>query len=349
MHKSAFLFVVLALATISALTGCGRRVQPGQIFIATQGSQNVKLGAVEIFVFDETTINSFVKQKQAEIAQQRDRLRREADTAQNEFQKVEEPYKKAIGKYLDAKGRYNDQADVVRRETEKTKELDISSQGVIADINDYSNKIAEADQQIADVQKDAEKRAAIAQDELTRKEILSRVNYDPAVIHANDDKLYCQTALKELLPKSNELKQRITEQQAVLDTENQKLAKIETEMAEKQKSAKSAEESYYDAQSKLNVANQAITDFIPAQILFKDLPRPVAQIVSDAEGKFRLELPSGGRCAVFAHAQRTVAETESYYWLVWTDGGGDLLLNNANMFGTASSDQVVPVSASEQQ
>jgi|SRR5581483_2458151 vacuolar-type H+-ATPase subunit I/STV1 len=273
MHKSALL-----LAVLTALTACGRPVQQGQIFIATQAGENVKLGAVEILAFDEATIASFVKHKQMEIAQQRDKLRQEADAAKTEVERTAGPYAKAMAEYNDAVKQYDRQFDVVRQQEEKLGEI--------------------------------------------------RDQYDPSTFAYSD-------------AESAEIRQRITEQQTALSTEKQKLEKLKAEIAEKQKPAELAKEASNAAQAKLTSANRAITDFAPIDDWFKDLPHPAAQTVSDAEGKFRLELPSGGRWAVFAHAQRTIAQTENFYWLVWTDGKGGLLLNNANLFGTASPDQVV--------
>jgi hypothetical protein len=323
-------------------SGCSRRhVQEGQVFIATQGGQNVKMGAVEILAFDEQTINSHKNQKAAEIARQREKFQQEAASAQAHLEKLEEPYHKTIAAYRDIQQRYDDQGGVIRRESDKAKELEGKMREAVANIGDYTSKLSEADQKIAAVLKDAETRAAIAQEEATRKEIFSRTNSDPSIIQANNDKSYCQQAVSAWLGKSNELSQLVAGQHAVLVTEKEKGEKIGAELIERKNAAKGLEDPYNDAQYKLDTANKALASFLPASILFSDLPQPAARAVSDAEGKFRLNLPSGGRFAIFAHAQRNVGETEDYIWLVWSTESGELLLNNANLFGSKASDQVV--------
>lgn len=336
------LLVWWVLIFLLALTpGCGRRVQEGQVFIATQGGENVRMGAVEILAFDEPTISSHKSQKAAEIARQHDKLQQEAAAAEADLQKLEEPYQKAMGAYRDAQKRYDDQAEVIRRESDKAKALEGKMSEATVNIRDYVSRLSDANRIIAGVLKDAEARAAIAQEEATRQEIYSRTNSDPSIIQANNDKRYSQEALAGWLSKSNELSTPLADQRRVLADENEKGEKIESELAEKKSAAKSAEISFNDAQSKSDAASKALSDFLPASILFSDLPQPAARTVTDADGKFRLELPSGGRFAIFAHAQRNVRETEDYLWLVWSPGNGELLLNNANLFGSKSSDQVV--------
>jgi hypothetical protein len=156
------------------------------------------------------------------------------------------------------------------------------------------------------------------------------------------DKQKQQANLDALLPKYNELQRRVTEQAAALEPEKQKLQSIEAELQEKQKAEKDAEDPHVDAGRRLDDAKQALASIDVTGILFKDLPPPAARTVSDADGKFRLELPSGGRFAVYAHAQRTVTRVEDYYWFVWANGEDDLL-NNVNLFGSKSSDQVTSV------
>ena len=75
-----------------------------------------------------------------------------------------------------------------------------------ANISDYTSKLSESDQKIAAVLKDAETRAAIAQEEATRKEIFSRTNSDPSIVQANNDKSYCQQDLSAWLGKSKKQK-----------------------------------------------------------------------------------------------------------------------------------------------
>jgi hypothetical protein len=343
IHKSAILLVLLASVTVLALEGCRQHIQTGQIFIATQGGQNVKLGAVEILAFDEVTINSFVKQRQAEIAQQQATLQQEADAAQRELQGAEDPYERATTEYRDVDGRYNNQVDVVNLDVEKAQKLNSSEKYTSNEIARCYIEIAKADRRVTDAQnarKNAEIDPTFASTETARE-----IEFSETISNFEGYKSQYQADLNALLAKDADLKHLITKQQAALDAENQTLANIEAERTEKMDSANSAETPYRAAQYRLNTANQALAEFIPVQILLNNLPQPALRTVSDADGKFRLESPPSGHFAVFACAQRTIGETENYYWLVWSDGKSDLLLNNANVFGTASPDQVVQSNA----
>jgi hypothetical protein len=338
MLSNCWLLLCVALAS-----GCGRpHVQEGQLFVATRSGQNVTLGAIEILAFDEATINSFKEQKSLEIDRQRDKLQQDTTMAQADLQKFEEPYRKAMTAYRDAETRYNNQAEVIRRESEKAKELDGKMHEATARIDDYVSRLSDADQRIADVLKDAQARAAIAQEEATRKEIYSRTNFDPSIIQANNDKRDFGEALTVWLSKSNEASKLVADQRLVLATENEKFEKIGTALENRKSAAKRAEDPFSEAQDKSEAAGKALANFVTTSVLFSNLPRPTVRTVTDAEGKFRFEQPSGGRFAVFAHAQRNVGEAnEDYIWLVWSSGDGKLLLNNANMFGSKSTDQVV--------
>jgi hypothetical protein len=329
---------ILLMLLILAITGCGKDIQQGQIFIATQGGQNVKLGAVEILAFDETAISAFVKQRQAEIAQKKDKLKQDVGTAQTELQKIEEPYNKVVQESHDAQGRYYDQDAVVRRETRKAEELGKRYSEIAARVNQLSNYIAQADQRAVSVRTNAEAQHK-NDDEPTRKLFQKKADQDVRMILA--DKQNQQANLDELLPKFNELNRVTTGQAASLQAEKQKLQSIEAELQEKQKAEKDAENLQVDASRRLDDAKQALASFDVTGILFKDLPPSAERAVSDADGRFRLELPSSGRFAVYAHAQRTVVQTENYFWLVWATEKSDLLLNNANMYGSESVDQVV--------
>ena len=327
------------LLVMLAATGCGKHVQQGQIFVATQGGENVKLGAVEILAFDDATISAFVKQRQAEITQQRDKLQQEVDVAQNELEKMDAPYSKAVREFHEAQERYYDQDALVRRKTGEAKQTSTKYGEMAERVLQLSNFVAQDDQQIAAIQKNAEAEAARTQDESLRKIIFRGTNQPIRTLLA--DKQGQQADLEALLPKYNELKQQVNKQAASLEPEQQKLQGIEAQLQEKQKAEKDAEDLHVDANRRLDDAKRVLAGFDATDILFKDLPPPAARTVSDADGRFRLELPSGGRCAVYAHAQRTVSQTEDYFWFIWATGKGDLLLNNANMFGSGSVDQVV--------
>jgi len=328
----------LFLISILPVTGCGKQIQEGQIFVATQGGENVRLGAVEILVFDEATINTFIKGRREEIVKQLSKLKQGVGPAQVAFEKIDGPYNKTVGELQDVQQRYYNQETLIKSLTEKSRDIQRFRQ-LAARVTDLSNSIAQADGQIEQICKNAQEEASRAQDQSTRKIILSQTNQQVRTVLA--DKRNQQSNLDSLLPKYSDLQKSVAEQSAGLDAEKRKLETLAAELKEKEKAKKDAENSHVDAEHELKEAKAALSGFDAKNVFFKGWPQPVVRAVSDAEGRFKLELPSGSRFAVCAHAQRTVVQTEEYFWLVWSTGKEDLLLNNANLFGSKSSDQVV--------
>jgi len=79
---------------------------------------------------------------------------------------------------------------------------------------------------------------------------------------------------------------------------------------------------------------------------FKDLPTPLASTITDADGKFSLEIPKQGKFAVAAHASREILSAkEEYYWMAWESLNGkesaNLILGNQNLMSSGSSASVV--------
>lgn len=335
IHRIIYAFI---LFSVLPLTGCGKPVQQGQIFVATQGGENVKLGAIEILVFDEATINAFIKQRQGEIAKQLSKLNQDVGVAQAAFEKIDASYNKTVGEFQDVQQRYYNQETLIKSLTEKSQDIQ-RFRVLAARMTDLSNSIAQADGQIEQICKSAQEEASRVQDQSTRTIILSQTNQQVRTVLA--DKHNQQSNLDSLLPKYNELQKRVAQQSAEFDEAKAKLETIAAELKEKEKAEKDAENSHIDAEHELRDAKGTLAGFDGKSVLFKELPHAVVRTVSDADGRFRFELPSNGRFAVYAHGQRTVVQTEDYFWLVWSNGKDDLLLNNANMFGSKSSDQVV--------
>jgi len=330
---------VLFLVLILPLTGCGNPVQQGQIFVATQGGENVKLGAIEILVFDEAAINAFIKQRQGVIVKQLGKLNQDVSVAQAAFEKNDVSYNKTVSELHDVQQRYYDQDALIKSLTEKSRDVQRNFRELAGQVTVLSNSIVHADEQVEQICKSAQEEASRVQDQSTRKIILSETNQQVRTVLA--DKHNQQANLDSLLPKYNELQKRVTDQSTWLDGEKHKLETLVAELKEKEKPEKDAENSHIDAEHELKDAKAALAGFDARSVFFTGLPPSVVRTVSDADGRFRLELQSSGRFAVYAHAQRTVVQTEDYFWLVWSNGKDDLLLNNANLFGRQSLDQVM--------
>jgi wobble nucleotide-excising tRNase len=83
--KTKIIIALIAIAGMLELTGCKPKqtTLSGQIFIVTQGAENVKLGAVEILLIDKTQATNFLHAKQPAIES-------EMASKQEELQKIKQ-------------------------------------------------------------------------------------------------------------------------------------------------------------------------------------------------------------------------------------------------------------------
>jgi hypothetical protein len=97
------------------------------------------------------------------------------------------------------------------------------------------------------------------------------------------------------------------------------------------------------ARSEINLENLGGEEF-----LFADLPTSDVKGITDAEGRFSIKLPTRGKFAIAARAQRNVfGSTEHYYWLMWVSMDGEkskqIMLSNNNQLSKESSDSVIKI------
>lgn len=80
---------------------------------------------------------------------------------------------------------------------------------------------------------------------------------------------------------------------------------------------------------------------------FKNLPHPIALVKTDADGKFKMELPSSiGQIIIVATATREVLDRrENYFWAVKVKPPATITLSNDNLTHAASSDSALQTSA----
>src|SRR5215467_5181956 len=77
---------------------------------------------------------------------------------------------------------------------------------------------------------------------------------------------------------------------------------------------------------------------------FKNLPHPIALVKTDADGKFKLELPSStDQVIVVASATRHVptGESENYFWAVKVTPPATVMLSNDNLTDSGATDSVL--------
>jgi hypothetical protein len=82
------------------------------------------------------------------------------------------------------------------------------------------------------------------------------------------------------------------------------------------------------------------------EYFFEGLPSAISTAKTDADGKFRLEIPRRGRYGVVARASRELfKKTETYFWFVWVSldeqPSKRLTLSNDNIMGAGSPDSAL--------
>lgn len=147
-------FILLSLIfTLLLLSSCKREAElKGNVFIVTQGAQNIKLGLVEVTAIPEDKIAPYIASKksvrEAELKLEYDEAKKQFDTAEQSYNRAESKFdgkkKDTLNDYRDAiEGRgFSDQnsSDLyfVQLEREKAKrQLDESS----ARLNDVREKL----------------------------------------------------------------------------------------------------------------------------------------------------------------------------------------------------------------
>jgi hypothetical protein len=77
---------------------------------------------------------------------------------------------------------------------------------------------------------------------------------------------------------------------------------------------------------------------------FKNLPHPIASVKTDADGKFKLELPSStDQVIIVATATRHVptGERENYFWAVKVMPPATVTLSNDNLTDSGATDSAL--------
>jgi hypothetical protein len=102
LRKSSFSLAALILA-LACLQGCSRpREVAGQVFIVTNGGQNIRLGLVEVRAIPESEIKPFVAQKLKAAELQRPALEEAVTEARRHYEQAKANVRAAANDYMDA-------------------------------------------------------------------------------------------------------------------------------------------------------------------------------------------------------------------------------------------------------
>ena len=308
-------------------TGCSPKPTKGQVFIVTGGAENVKLGLVDVLVFDEQGVAMFLEKKksavESEVSSRTENLRnaekklQEVQHALDEFQKTNDAFQPA---FLEQKS----QLPALKRE-----------------VLELNNGPTEA------------RLATMKKMEALQSQML-RPRASQSLTDAADQ---LEKALK-LKKELDAIDRQEKEIAPMLAAKKARLAEVEKQItavngpSEKQVAALSSRVASCKAEYE-NVS-KAAEQFPTLEFYLSDpLPAPHTRTLTDADGRFELKLPRKGRFAVFARATRKVGTaSENYAWFFWLPTATDdtpLLLSNNNLVFADHLGHVLPIRPKETQ
>jgi len=308
--KASFLY--LGIFATLFFTGCSPKngTVNGNIFIVTEGAQNIKLGLVTVYLLDEQQVQTLVTTTTPIVEKRLTEIK-------NSFQPLEQELELKKAAIAETDPKYKEEQRLAdEAETEGEFEPFISNgsrpQWTIYDAqalqkarqdyakfgpNEYSLESVEARQNL-------EKLTDDANDIFKRQKLWDK--WRPIYLkHFNESKRLSDE-LTQLNGRVEQLEDQIKTQKALL--------------------------------KKWLSLNSAA--------YFENLPDSIPSAKTDADGNFSFSIPRKGRFALAAKAQRNAADnTEEYYWIVWVSLNGELekkiLLSNDNLLTDFSSESAV--------
>lgn len=297
----------------------------GQVFVVLPTGESLRLGSVQVQVFEESVIRPHLENREAEIAARQAVLRERVHGIEEEIESQEQ----GQGQMEEA---YRQREAEIRKELEElARAADERTAALEAKMKSNETFIANADsvppppagiptrQEYEDYSRRRAKWLSMSQKERQAwASVLASLNEDlakeiKAIAAARETQVYAW---------ADELQ--------ALD-EKILAAKQELEEAEKE----------------LVVAREEL-EAVPAfEDYLVELPRSFREMRTDADGEFSIRLRSDRRYVLLAQTERLLrGETMRLHWFVWTspeDGAGRILLSNHNLISSTAPENVVTV------
>lgn len=302
----------VAIAEILGLAGCKPKetTVTGQVFIVTQGAENIKLGLVEVQLIPKQQVIAFLKIKTPTVEAEISSRQRGYETVKDEAQKAsanlnsfetDGPLTKA--EYKSLKSEYQSLIETNSQLSYAVNVLDAEFEK-LASSADLAHKIKYSgvadDKQKADADKTIAALEAFDNTDYTNK--WRMVNE----WHKNNWQMF-----------SIKIKTDKIEADA-----NSNKADLESQFAE--------------AQSRLKMAKAKLNDYPTGESYLAGFIAPVIQKkLTDADGKFSFTYPCNSALTIFAKAERMVgSKAEKYFWVVNAPTNSEtaqVLLGNQNL------------------
>jgi hypothetical protein len=310
--------VFLLSFAVTIAISARKTAMSGQVFIVTQGRDNIKLGAVEVVLIEKQQVIDFLRKRQSAIdaqiktrQQELANARQGIETAKAKAQSATSALDSAIAavptstEYLQIQGQKDALAsqDVNLEQQEERLRSRLLSLGVSGNVERAQNEPAL---------------------------IVDRGGFFPTYVKGQAVAIFDQfTAVQKALSDHHESEQEFESQLRTIQN------RVDYEERPK---VTAAENAITEAESHAVQLQVALGRFPTADDYFSGLFAAVSvaqTTLTDADGKFSMACPRGKAFTLFATAERVVfGSTETYYWLIDAPTGTastQILLNNNNL------------------
>jgi hypothetical protein len=352
--------ILVAIVGVIGLAGCKPKETtiPGQVFIATSGRENIRLGAVEVLLIERQQVTNYLQKRQA-VNSDKKKLATRAmlETRQRDVANAESQVKTCQNNVANEEQNVEDaqkQFDPVKKEYEQFMATQpLLTNAVYVKIKKditFRTQIIPSQQQTI----------TFLEEEVNKPYLPQTWVQDYNGVNGTSGHWAGATQAEQLIEKQavgkrlTDAKNDLDNTYARINADQQALEKIENGVDEFQANK------LHDAESLLNAAKSRLTQaqsrldaakshletiknkppFVPTPPTVDDYfygftPTAVKKANTDADGNFSLTYPCNKRFTIFARAERAIlSEHEKYFWLIDAPvktEAGRVLLNNNNL------------------
>jgi len=331
VNHSSYTAQLATLVTVTLLgLGCSDPAQiSGQVFVVTEGRENIELGLVNVRAIPADAVD----------------------------QHLDERYEKAREHVKELAAQVDPKLDSIAHISRSIDSLQAKKRTLTRKISSLNQKVEEAKSRLSEEASRRNHNFASGDEVAVRYDIPFRrgpSTTEPeirelspgtiGVVQAKDDPFYkVEIGDQEGWVLDLYLVNRSTYQK-LESTQDQARPQIQEAEARKE----GVEKKLYEVKKKLaDTARRArsllssIETYRSQSFFFSDLPNPSDSAKTDADGKFQLKVDQGTPYYLAAHATRSIVDSEEeYYWLTRVEPSSDqntVLLSNDNMGYLTSS------------
>lgn len=285
----------------------------GQVFVVSADGESIPLSLVTVRVFERDSITRFLDEREAEIVERKEKLKKEIEEHEREVVEAKRRRREAVEEYRVVRTAIEQERkaylDEVALRTERHEARIEGNETLIHELNEIPRP---------------------------PDGVPTRAEFE--AYQERRDRWYSMLApereiWREALVEQNEELARILENLEI--EQEERIASWE----EKEKSLIVAMEEYDEAIAEAERAVRELQErrarFPSVNEYFQGLPDPAFRVRTDANGEFLVVLPENRRMALVAQVNREIRDArENHTWFLWVDPAGDqrqkILLSNHN-------------------